>query len=361
MTSGRSIKCVVWDLDETLWSGTLLEDGEVVLRPGIREVLETLDRRGILHSIASRNSESDAMARLEEFGIADFFLYPQIHWNAKSSSVEAIAGDLALGLDAIAFVDDQAFEREEVAHVLPQVWTIPAAEALGLPDRPEMMPRFTTPESGMRRQMMRFEESRRGAEAEYVGPDEEFLASLGMKMEIRIAQEGDLQRAEELTVRTNQVNATGYTYSYDELDEFRTSPHHRLLVTSLTDRFGTYGTIGLALLRCPETVWRLHLLLMSCRVLSRGVGSALMGDIMARAREAGARLEAEFVPTERNRMMFVTYRFLGFRTIREEGEVKILEHPLETTPEFPSYIERIPPKADWLARSTPFEPRSSTR
>src|SRR4051812_11623982 len=93
----QSIKCVVWDLDNTVWDGTLLEDSEVTLRPHVVHLLKALDERGILHSIASRNDHAAAMAKLVDFGIADYFLYPQINWNSKASSVGQIAQDLNIG------------------------------------------------------------------------------------------------------------------------------------------------------------------------------------------------------------------------------------------------------------------------
>ena len=339
--SPRAIKCVVWDLDDTLWSGTLLEDREVTLRPNVAQVLETLDRRGILLSVASRNVESDALAQLRRFGIDHFFVYPQITWNAKSSSIAAIAAELSLGLDAFAFIDDQPFDREEVAQALPEVLLIPAEDAASLPERREMQPRFVTPESRLRRLMVQQDHVRRQAEQEFVGPQEQFLQSLGMRMEIRRARREDLRRAEELTVRTNQLNATGRTYSYEELDRFRTSDTHLLLVATLTDRFGSYGTIGLALVDLEPPAWRLKLLLMSCRVMSRGVGSVLLTELLHRAREAGRRLQAEFVPTDRNRMMYITYKLGGFKEVGGEDGVKVLERDLDQVPDFPAYVERV--------------------
>ncbi|HEU0300077.1 MAG TPA: hypothetical protein VFR37_11495, partial [Longimicrobium sp.] len=151
--------------------------------------------------------------------------------------------------------------------------------------------------------------------------------------------EADLQRAEELTQRTNQLNTTGYTYDYAELNAFRTSPRHLLLVAGLEDRFGTYGKIGLALVEktSPE-VWTLKLLLMSCRVMSRGVGTIMMSHVMSETRAAGARLRAEFKPNGRNRMMEVTYRFGGFHEVERQGELVIYEHGLETIQPFPEYV-----------------------
>ena len=87
--SGESIKCVVWDLDNTLWSGVLLESETVALKPQVASIIETLDRRGILHSIASRNDHHMAMQQLSELGIDRYFLYPQINWNSKAASISA--------------------------------------------------------------------------------------------------------------------------------------------------------------------------------------------------------------------------------------------------------------------------------
>lgn len=352
-----SVKVLVWDLDETLWEGTLLEGDDVRLRPGVREAIEELDRRGVLHSIASRNDRETALEALRRLGVEKYFLYPQIHWGAKSQSLQAISEALNLGLDAIAFIDDQEFETEEVRHVHPSVLALRADEVDTLLDRPELTPRFITDESRLRRHMYRAEMERKEIEEHHDGPQEEFLASLDMRFTVAPAAEVDLQRAEELTVRTNQLNATGYTYSYEELDRFRRSPDHLLLVASLEDRFGTYGKVGLALIdrkaeealeeidgeRRPgeadgRGVWFLKLLLMSCRVMSRGAGSILLSHVLQRARSEGARLLAEFRPTDRNRQMLITYKFAGFRELaRRDGSI-LFEHPLETIPPVPEYV-----------------------
>src|SRR5262249_47371716 len=152
-------------------------------------------------------------------------------------------------------------------------------------------------------------------ESDYRGPSVDFLRTLEMRFEIEEARDTDLERAEELTVRTHQLNTTGYTYSYEELDAYRRSDRHQLLIAGLTDRFGPYGKIGLTLVECGERVWTIKLLLMSCRVMSRGVGSVLLGYLMEQARDAGVPLRAEFKSNGRNRMMYVTYRFAHFQEV----------------------------------------------
>lgn len=335
----KSIKCVVWDLDNTVWEGVLLEGDTLVLRPGVAEILQTLDERGILLAIASRNEYEPAWAQLQAFGLDHYFIYPQINWNSKSHSIAQIAQEINIGIDTLAFVDDQPFEREEVNFAHPDVWCIDAADLSGLLDHPRLTPRFITPESRLRRQMYQSDIQRKVAEEEYTGQNEAFLADLNMVFTIKTAREEDLQRAEELTMRTNQLNTTGYTYSYEELNQLRQSDDHLLFVSSLDDRYGTYGTIGLALVEKEPTYWTVKLLLMSCRVMSRGVGTIMMTHIMNLAKAAGVPLRAHFVPNGRNRMMYITYKFGGFNEVDTQGDLAILENTLEQIQPFPDYVD----------------------
>jgi FkbH-like protein len=205
--------------------------------------------------------------------------------------------------------------------------------------RPEFTPRFVTDESARRRGMYQGQIARDELESEFVGTNEEFLAGLKMAFTIAPARREDLQRAEELTVRTNQLNSTGRTYSYEELDELRESPDHLLLVASLTDRFGGYGKIGLALVEKEDTSWRLNMMLMSCRVMSRGVGMVMLNHIMRLAKEAGVSVRADFVETGRNRMMQVTYAFAGFREVERNGAHVVLEADLTSVQPPPPYVQ----------------------
>jgi len=330
---------VVWDLDNTLWDGVLLEDDHVSLRDNMVAIIKTLDNRGILQSVASKNDYTRAMPKLREFGLHEYFLYPQIGWGSKVPFIKAIAQSINIGLDTIAFIDDQPFEREEVRFSLPEVLCIDAADLDQLLDMPEMNPRFITEDSKMRRLMYISDMARNKVEETFTGPKESFLASLNMVLTIFPAKEEDLRRAEELTVRTNQLNTTGYTYSYDELNHFRQSEQYRLLMAQLEDKFGSYGNIGLALVEGKEEVWTIKLLLMSCRVMSRGVGSIMLGHIMKLAKKRNVRLRAEFVPNGRNRMMDITYRFAGLYEIEKLGDLIIFESDLTNIQPFPDYMK----------------------
>ncbi len=340
--STPGVKCVVWDLDDTIWDGSLLEDSTVYLKPRIPEVLEALDRRGILHSIASRNDYDDAMAKLREFGIADYFLYPEICWDAKSVSLQRIRDNIDIGFDTILFVDDRPFEREEVASTQRDVWCLDSRLYLDLLDHPRLKPKYITRDSGLRRRMYLESMTRAKEQSEFVGPKESFLRQLNMILEIDEAQESDLLRAEELTYRTNQLNATGKTYTVESLDQIRRDGRHKILVCELTDKHGSYGKIGLAVIETNPDSWTLKLLLFSCRVLPSGVGTVFLSYLRHMSAEQGVRLLADFRDTGRNRMMRVTYMVAGFSEKEQcDDGMILLENDLTDIPPIPDYIETV--------------------
>lgn len=332
------VKCVVWDLDNTLWNGVLVEDKHVKVKDNALKIIKELDNRGILQSIASKNDSDIAIKKLKDLGIDEYFIYPQINWGPKSESISEIAKSINIGLDTLAFIDDQEFELEEVGFTHKEVLCINSEDINSILDMDEMNPKFITEDSKLRRSMYMSDIKRNKIEENFNGTKEEFLASLNMNFKISEAKEEDLKRVEELTVRTHQLNTTGYTYTYDELNEFRCSDKYKLLVAELNDKFGSYGKIGLTLLECDDDVWTIKLFIMSCRVMSRGVGSVLLNYILKLAKENNVKVRAEFVPTDRNRMMYITYKFAGFEDIDGLGNIKYLENKLDNIQEFPKYI-----------------------
>jgi FkbH-like protein len=163
-----------------------------------------------------------------------------------------------------------------------------------------------------------------------------------MRLSIANAREEDLQRAEELTVRTNQLNTTGKPYSYSELKALMDSPAHHILTCELSDKFGTHGKIGLALIEEKPDFWHLNLFLMSCRVMPYGVGSVFLTYIMSQAKKSGKKLLVDFFKTDRNRMMYITFKFANFKeTIKGESGNIILEHDLSVIHNLPQYVEII--------------------
>jgi methoxymalonate biosynthesis protein len=306
------VKCLVWDLDNTLWQGTLLEDSDVRLPGEIRDVISTLDSRGILLSIASKNDHDVAWRRLEQLGVAEYFVHPKIGWGRKSDSVRHIAEQLRFALSAIGFIDDLPSERAEVAFRAPEVRCYTAEQATILAGLPEFSPEVVTSDARRRRQMYQASFRRAAEQEAFAGPDVEFLRSLELVMRITRADEEDLSRVEELTLRTSQMNATGVHYPDVVLRGLLADRGHEVLTVTLADRFGPHGAVGVMLLAYHPAVWHLKLLATSCRVLSFGAGAVLLNWLIDQAARAGAHLAADFRPTSRNRMMDIAYRFAGF-------------------------------------------------
>jgi FkbH-like protein len=317
--SHKPAKLVVWDLDETLWRGTLAEDGVegVTPRPEAVAAIRTLDERGVLQSIASKNDPREVDAALTAFGLADYFLHPQAHWSPKSGSIAAIAGALDLGLDSVVFIDDQPFERAEVQAAHPAVRTLPHTAVGAIAAHPWFdLP--VTPESRRRRSLYR-EEARRSAAYESAGGDYlAFLRASDITLTIAPLEAEDVERVYELSQRTNQLNFNGTRFSRAEVEALMTDPARTALVLRCTDRFGDYGLIGFA--TADLAAGRLLDFFMSCRVQRKRVEHAAFAWLAARMAEAGAgEIRAAFTPQPRNGAASALLDELGFGPL-EAGE-----------------------------------------
>lgn len=312
MTIETTVKCLVWDLDNTLWEGTLLEDPQVTIRRSTRRAIEILDQRGIIQSIASKNDFDLAWDQLIASGLSDYFVIPQIGWNPKSHAIRNITESLKFSPQTIAFIDDQPAERAEVNFHFPEVRCYDTPAVAKLLEQPEFNPVRVTADSKRRRHMYQASFRRESERDAFAGPDDEFVRSLHLNLTISKAAHEDLARVEELTLRTSQMNATGIPYSEHRLAEMCGSPDHEILIATLTDRFGTYGAIGIVLLQKLNDHWRIKLLATSCRVVTLGIGSLILSWIIRQAAEAGVHLAADFRRTDRNRIMEIAYRFAGF-------------------------------------------------
>ncbi len=312
MGEPTTVKCLVWDLDNTLWQGTLLDGDNVRITDETKQVITELDRRGILQAVCSRNDHDHAWQRLEQLGVAEYFVLPHIGWGPKSDSVRSIAERLNFAHAAMAFIDDTPAERAEVSYHLPDVRCYGPGQLTDLLGRAEFSPATVTVDSGRRRRMYQAGFRRDAEREEYQGTDEDFLRSLDLWMSIGRATGGELSRVEELTLRTSQMNATGVHYDAAALRRLMTDPGHEVLVVAMGDRFGPHGAVGLLLLRRMPGAWHLKLLATSCRVVSFGAGSVVLNWLVDQAATAGVHLIADFRATERNRMMEIAYRFAGF-------------------------------------------------
>ncbi len=320
------LKCLVWDLDNTLWNGTLIEteDPSILrLNPLVKRTLRQLDERGILLSIASRNDHAAAWTVVEQLGLAEYFLYPQIHWNAKSGSLRQIAASLNIGVDALALIDDSAFERREVAHALPQVRTYDITDLPGLLNRPEcQVP--ATEESRNRRNMYRAEAERTTLLQTSNTNLVDFLAACHLQTELFTpATEEERIRCLELVVRTNQLNMSGRKYNPEQFASVLARPGHTAFAFRCRDDYGSYGTVGFGQYRVEGERLVFTEFAMSCRVAGKFVESALFVALLRR--EGCTRGEFEILKTKKNILLRNTLEGIGFRKVEEE-ENRILYH-----------------------------------
>jgi FkbH-like protein len=274
------IKCLVWDLDNTIWKGILLEHPEgVEVNKGVTNLLKTLDKRGIVHAIASKNNFEDATAMLEQLGIYEYFVYPQISWRPKSEGIAKIVQKLNIGMDTIAFIDDSEFELKEVNARLPEVTTINSEGMASITDDP----RFggsTSSDSSKRRYFYKAEESRQHVHEAFSGSYEDFLLSCHMTIEARHPRQDDLERLHELVQRTNQLNFTGNRYRREDLTKLIHSPELDCFLVACNDDFGDYGTVGFCIIERGDSEVTVKELAISCRVLGKRVEQMFFKNMM---------------------------------------------------------------------------------
>jgi len=335
----KQVKCLVWDLDNTLWSGTLLESDACRLRPGVRRVLSTLNGRGILLSIASTNDFDITMSVLRKKRLAGLFLHPQIGWTNKVSSIKTVSERLAIGLDSVGFVDDEPYELEQVRRILPAVRTYPADGYRTLVDRPELNPQIITQESRTRRTKYLQALERQEAAGRLGMSHQEFLEYCQTRIGIRRGTPADVPRILELMRRTHQLNSTGVICSPEQVESFVSDPRYRVYVAELRDRFADYGRIGVAVCRLDGGIWRLTSFLLSCRVLSRGISGYFLAWLRGQAlREGATEFRGYYKPSDRNHRMKSLYQLAGFRPLHQESEVTVYACRPAIEPEPPHWL-----------------------
>jgi len=308
-------KCVVWDLDNTLWDGVLVEDGPemLTLKPDIKRIMQELDRRGIIQSIASKNNYDEAVETLKRFGIEELFLYPQISWSPKGDSIKTIARLLNVGVETLVFIDDQEFERKQVEASAPSVRTLDARDYLTLLDRKEFQVPVTS-ESINRRKMYKVEQERQQIQENFKDDYKAFLKHCDIRIRITTLTHENLQRVHELAQRTNQMNFSGNRYNRDVLNEIIYSPHLDTYVLACEDRFGSYGIVGFGIVDKREP--RLTDLMFSCRIQSKRVEHAFLRTMIDRyIRETGKDFFANYRKTPRNAPAGQVFEDLGMSEV----------------------------------------------
>lgn len=334
-------KVLCTDLDNTLWGGVLGEDGPDGIVTGssfpgssfweYQALLKRLASRGVLLAAVSKNNEADVraafLARQADLAIslADFTAL-KVNWDDKSDSLAVLAQELSLGLDSFVFVDDNPVECAAVRQRLPGVTVIEVAV-----DRPwELVPALAdanlfdnltvTQDDLARATDYKAQVERKSLEIG-AASKEDFLASLEIVCTMVDAREAPLARAVQLMAKTNQFNLTTRRRSATEIEEFANRPAGLAIAVRVRDRFGDAGVTGLVLASRDDGVCVIDSLLLSCRVIGRGIETALLAAVCQRAAAQGCHsVRGEFVPTSKNAPAADFYMRHGFAVEQDHGE-----------------------------------------
>jgi FkbH-like protein len=327
------VKCVAWDLDNTVWRGIVSEDSQTALHPraDALDLIRKLDERGIIQTVVSKNNFADAWRVVESLQLQEYFLHPAINWQPKSSNLVDIAARLNINIDTFALIDDSPFERAEVQSTLPQVRVYSDDQIEGILSFAE----FDVPvtEASKKRRVSYLTEIRREKEKEASGGDyEAFLRGCKMRMRLFVPrEESHIQRCLELIQRANQLNLSNTRYAHNEFQALLSRPGVLCLAMDCEDRFGEYGIVGFASIdETPDDPVICDLVL-SCRVAQKRVEHTLVQWLASRARGAGAKaLRARLVRTERNQPILQVFDDLHFRSGKnEEQGIESVELPLD--------------------------------
>jgi FkbH-like protein len=324
----NKIKCVIWDLDNTVWQGILGELGAdgVKVHSYIVDIMARLDERGIIQSVASKNDHEHAWAVLTDLGLDKYLLYPAINWQPKSENIKHIAKQLNISIDTFAFMDDSPFERAQVESELPMIRTYDPARLDDIFEQPEFDVAITSA-SKNRRGYYQAEISRKGFSTEASGSDYgTFLRQCNMQANIFIPTSNiDISRCLELLQRSNQLNLTTHRYTEKEFLETIAAVSTLSYATSVIDRFGEYGIVGVAIIDTSEQIPVLSDFVLSCRVAQKRVEHAWFNWITGILSEKGyTKLHADFLTTERNHILLEVMYDVGFCKVDEvEGGIRL--------------------------------------
>jgi FkbH-like protein len=368
---GQTRKCIVLDLDHTLWGGIIGEDGleGIALAeegPGLaftefQEELAHLVRKGVLLAICSKNNEEDALEvlrvhpsmRLRE----ESFAARRINWQDKAQNIRELAAELNLGLDSFVFIDDNPAERSLIRQSIPEVYVPewpqePSQYRAALLDlATEYFGRISITAEDRERTGMYRAERERATLAASSGSLTDYYRSLGMQARIGPADSFSIPRIAQLTQKTNQFNLTTRRYTEADIRAFSQQPDAVVLWLQLRDRFADQGIVGVLILkRESDDDWIVDTFLLSCRVIGRGVENAFLGYAARILLDRGAHhLAGEYLPTKKNGLAANVYRDCGFQLIAEtEGATRWSLDLMAQAPAIPDWIAIDPIKETTL-------------
>ncbi len=291
----KKVKCVLVDLDNTMWNGVIRDIGVENLE--IRNdkelfrwhVLRILYSRGILCGIVSKNDPHlrDMIQKfIDDYCDGTKFVCLELSWDDKSDVIQQVAGRLNIGMDSIAFIDDSPFERQQVAAMLPDVRVYDENIFEQLLQMPEFQPEYVTKESKKRTDFYVQEDKRKQASRNL--SKEDFLKQCDYKIKVKRMEPFETNRVTELIGRTNQLNTSIKRYSKDEVIAMSNDSSFDIFTVHVSDKFGDYGLVGACIARRLDgRLCEIDTLLFSCRVMSRGVEDFVLSTVLANIKDDG--------------------------------------------------------------------------
>lgn len=323
----EKIKCVAWDLDNTIWKGILAEANPAVLelRENVLDTILEFDRRGIIQVIVSKNDREAVLPVLERLNIKQYFIYIFANWNPKSDNIFYAARMLNIGLDTFCLIDDSKFERSEVHETLPCVRTYDENKL----DKLFELSEFDVPvtEDGAKRRISYQQEaSRKQIKDIFGGSNIEFIRNCQINLTIsHISTPEHRKRSLELLLRTNQLNLSAHRYTEQEFDELLKDSETSSLILFVNDRFGDYGQVAFLQFRVENNTVTISEYAMSCRVAAKLVENALFKWMQ---RYYNKDIEVRGVKTNRNGTLVDALTKTGFTSISDSNEKIRLYLPL---------------------------------
>lgn len=337
---GKSRKCLVLDLDNTLWGGIIGDDGldGITIGQGdplgeaflsVQRAALTLHDRGIILAVCSKNEEANARIPFQKHPDMllkeDHFALFVANWQNKATNIETIAHDLNIGLDALVFLDDNPMERDQVRTTLntvavPELPDDPAFFAATLMNAGYFETLHITDDDRERTRQYRANAERTQQKKQHTDLDG-YLASLEMSLRLSRFDEAGLARITQLINKTNQFNLTTRRYTEDQVKAMIADPTVIGIQARLVDRLGDNGMISIVIIRQYPKIWDIDTWLMSCRVFNRRVEEAVFQEIVRLATTTGnVTLTGNFIPSGRNTLVQDLYKNLGFVKLSEGAD-----------------------------------------
>jgi FkbH-like protein len=335
---GRSKKCLVLDLDNTLWGGVVGDDGVGGIRLGhgtpegeayleLQEYAHALQARGVILAACSKNDEENALLGLSHPGgqlRRSHFTSFKVNWMSKDANVVKIADEINIGLDSLVLLDDNPVERQFVAEQVPEV-AVPdigsdVTRYVALLDKAGYFETTALSKEDAERQRYYAGNITRASAQEKYETYHDFLMSLGMEVELGPYLPMYVPRITQLTNKTNQFNLTTRRFTESEMESFIRDHRYVTLYGRLTDRYGDNGLVTVLLGRVDGETLHVDLWLMSCRVMKRDLEWAMFQELRRAARDRGLRrIRGYYIPTAKNRTVAGHYAVLGFDLVEENA------------------------------------------